>query len=158
MKEIVFAGGCFWGVEEYMSRIKGVVDTKVGYANGETSNPSYEEVCKGGTGHVEACYVKFDEKIIELEKLLEKYWTIINPTVLNKQGNDIGHQYRTGIYYTNAEDLPVIKDSLSKEQKKYKQSIVTEVDSLTCFYEAEEYHQKYLKKNPNGYCHINFDM
>ncbi len=158
MKEIVLAGGCFWGVEEYMSRIVGVTYTKVGYANGKTHNPSYEEVCTGQTGHAEACYLKFDEKIIKLEDLLEKYWKIINPTVLNRQGNDIGHQYRTGIYYINENDLQVIKDSLYEEQKKYKQPIVTEVNKLTCFYEAEEYHQKYLKKNPNGYCHINLDM
>lgn len=99
MKEIVLAGGCFWGVEEYMSRIKGIVETKVGYANGIKENPSYEEVCSGTTGHAEACYIKYDESIISLEELLNKFWSIIDPTVLNKQGNDRGTQYRTGIFY-----------------------------------------------------------
>jgi peptide-methionine (S)-S-oxide reductase len=157
VKELVLAGGCFWGVEEYMSRIKGVVETKVGYANGTKENPSYEEVCRRNTGHAEACYVKYDENIISLEELLNKFWEIIDPTVLNRQGNDIGHQYRTGIFYIDQEDLPVILKSKYMEQNKYEKSIVTEIEPLLCFYDAEEYHQKYLKKNPGGYCHINLD-
>ena len=99
MKEIVLAGGCFWGVEEYMSRIEGIVDTKVGYANGTTENPTYEEVCTNITGHAESCFVKFDENIISLEDLLNRFWRIIDPTLQNRQGPDIGSQYRTGIYY-----------------------------------------------------------
>lgn len=154
VKEIVLAGGCFWGVEEYMSRIKGIVETKVGYANGIKENPSYEEVCSGTTGHAEACYIKYDESIISLEELLNKFWSIIDPTVLNKQGNDRGTQYRTGIFYLDEKDLNVIIKSKSQEQKNYRKPIVTEVEPLKCFYEAEEYHQKYLKKNPEGYCHI----
>lgn len=154
MKEIILAGGCFWGVEEYMSRIDGVVETRVGYANGTTNNPSYEDVCKGNTGHAEACIVKYDENVISLEELLDKFWKVIDPTSLNKQGGDIGHQYRTGIYYIDDADLPIIEKSLEKEQKKYDKKIVTEVEPLSCFYNAEEYHQKYLKKNPGGYCHI----
>lgn len=157
MKEIVLAGGCFWGVEEYMSRINGVVDTKVGYANGTKPNPTYEEVCTGTTGHVEACYVKFDEKIISLKELLNKFWNIIDPTLLNRQGPDIGNQYRTGIYYKDEKDLSIINETLKKEQKKYDKPIVTEIEKLKVFYDAEEYHQKYLKKNPGGYCHINLD-
>ena len=157
MKEIVLAGGCFWGVEEFMSRIPGVVDTKVGYANGHTEDPSYEEVCTGRTGHTEACSVKYDEDKVTLEELLAKFWSVIDPTVLNRQGNDVGSQYRTGIYYIDSEDLSTIKDSLNKEQAKYKKPIVTEVEPLASFYEAEEYHQRYLKKNPNGYCHIPLD-
>lgn len=157
MKEIVLAGGCFWGVEEYMSRINGVVDTKVGYANGTKQNPTYEEVCTGTTGHVEACYVKFDEKIISLKELLNKFWNIIDPTLLNRQGPDIGNQYRTGIYYKDEKDLSIINETLKKEQKKYDKPIVTEIEKLKVFYDAEEYHQKYLKKNPGGYCHINLD-
>lgn len=154
MKEIILAGGCFWGIEEYMSRIDGVMETKVGYANGTTRNPSYEEVCKGNTGHAEACIIKYDENIISLDELLNKFWKVIDPTSLNKQGGDMGHQYRTGIYYIDDTDLPVIKRSLEEEQKKYDKNIVTEVEPLSCFYNAEEYHQKYLKKNPGGYCHI----
>ena len=157
MKEIVLAGGCFWGVEEYMSRIKGIVETKVGYANGIKENPSYKEVCSGTTGHAEACHIKYDESIISLEELLNKFWSIIDPTVLNKQGNDRGTQYRTGIFYLNEKDLNIITESKSREQKNYKKAIVTEIEPLKYFYEAEEYHQKYLKKNPEGYCHIHLD-
>ncbi|AWB30581.1 peptide-methionine (S)-S-oxide reductase MsrA [Clostridium botulinum] len=157
MKEIVLAGGCFWGVEEYMSRIEGIVETKVGYANGIKENPSYEEVCSGVTGHAEACYIKYDESIISLEELLNKFWSIIDPTVLNKQGNDRGTQYRTGIFYLDEKDLNVIIKSKYQEQKNYRKPIVTEAEPLKCFYEAEEYHQKYLKKNPGGYCHIHLD-
>lgn len=157
MKEIVVAGGCFWGVEAYMSKIEGVVDTKVGYANGSKKNPTYEEVCTGTTGHAEACYIKYDENVINLEDLLYKYWKIINPTIENRQGADIGHQYRTGIYYIDEEDLPIILKTLEEERGKYDKPIVTEIEPLKCFYDAEEYHQDYLKKNPGGYCHINLD-
>lgn len=156
MKDIVFAGGCFWGVEEYMSRIEGVVDTKVGYANGIKANPSYEEVCTGTTGHAESCYIKFDENKITLEELLYRFWKIIDPTLVNRQAGDTGEQYRTGIYYIDEKDLPIILKTLEEEKNKYEKPIVTEIEPLKCFYDAEEYHQKYLKKNPNGYCHIKF--
>lgn len=157
MKEIVLAGGCFWGIEEYMSRIPGVKETKVGYANGHKEKPSYEEVCHSNTGHAEACYIKYDDNVISLQTLLDKYWEVINPTSFNRQGNDIGCQYRTGIYYIDEEDLDTIKNSREREQQKYTKKIVTEVEPLKCFYDAEEYHQKYLKKNPGGYCHIPLD-
>lgn len=157
MKEIVFAGGCFWGVEEFMSRKNGVKETKVGYANGEKNDPTYEQVCTGTTGHAEACYVKYDEEAISLNQLLDEYWSIVEPTVINRQGNDIGHQYRTGIYYIDKEDLKVIEQSKEEQQKNYSKPIVTEITPLKCFYDAEEYHQKYLKKNPGGYCHIKLD-
>ncbi|WML32742.1 peptide-methionine (S)-S-oxide reductase MsrA [Clostridium sp. OS1-26] len=157
MKKIVLAGGCFWGVEEYISRIKGVIETKVGYANGAKENPSYEEVCSKSTGHAEACYITYDEDLISLDQLLAKFWEIIDPTVINRQGNDIGHQYRTGIFYTDKNDLLIILKSKDEEQKKYSKEIVTEIEPLSCFYEAEEYHQKYLKKNPGGYCHIKLE-
>lgn len=157
MKEIVLAGGCFWGVEEYMSRIDGVVETKVGYANGHTENPTYEEVCTNTTGHAEVCYVKYDESVLTLEELLNRFWKIIDPTLLNRQGPDIGSQYRTGIYYMEEEDLPIIMKTFEEQKKKYDKPIVTEVEPLKVFYEAEECHQKYLKKNPNGYCHIDLN-
>lgn len=157
MKEIVFAGGCFWGVEEFLSRISGVIQTKVGYANGDKLNPTYEEVCSGATGHVESCYTTYDEDIINLTMLLDEYWNIIDPTSLNKQANDIGSQYRTGIYYVDKNDEDLIIKSKNTTQKNYTKSIVTEIMPLKCFYAAEEYHQNYLKKNPNGYCHIKFD-
>lgn len=154
MKEIYLAGGCFWGVEEYMSRINGVVETRVGYANGTKENPSYKEVCTGTTGHAETTYVRYNENIIFLEELLNRFWRIIDPTMLNRQGPDIGNQYRTGIYYVDSEDLSVINKTLEEQKIKYDKPIVTEVMELKSFYDAEEYHQDYLKKNPGGYCHI----
>ena len=157
MKKIVLAGGCFWGVEEYFSRIDGVKETKVGYANGHKENPTYEEVCTGLTGHAEAIYIEYAQEEVTLDKILEKYFGIIDPTVLNRQGPDIGHQYRTGIYYIDKEDLEVINKYKEKEQLKYDKPIVTEIEPLKCFYDGEEYHQSYLKKNPGGYCHINLD-
>ncbi|WP_326513051.1 peptide-methionine (S)-S-oxide reductase MsrA [Clostridium intestinale] len=157
MKKIVLAGGCFWGVEEYFSRIDGVKETKVGYANGHKENPTYEEVCTGLTGHAEAIYIEYAQEEVTLDKILEKYFGIIDPTVLNRQGPDIGHQYRTGIYYIDKEDLAVINKYKEKEQLKYDKPIVTEIEPLKCFYDGEEYHQSYLKKNPGGYCHINLD-
>ena len=157
MKEIVLAGGCFWGVEEYMSRIDGIKETTVGYANGTTENPTYEEVCTNITGHAEACYIKYDENILSLEDLLNRFWKIINPTLLNRQGPDIGSQYRTGIYYIDESDLPTIMKTFEEQKIKYDKPIVTEVEPLKVFYKAEEYHQKYLKKNPGGYCHIDLN-
>ena len=158
MKKIVLAGGCFWGVEAFMSKKNGVTFTKVGYANGRTEDPTYEEVCSHKTGYAEACYIEYDEKIISLEELLTAYWRIVDPTVLDKQGHDIGNQYRTGIYFYDTEDLTVINQSKIQEQSKYKKPIVTEIEIVKNFYDAEEYHQKYLVKNPKGYCHIPFDL
>lgn len=154
MKRIVLAGGCFWGVEKYFKKKEGIISTKVGYANGKTTNPTYEEVCSGKTGHVEVCEVLYDERAVSLEEILGYFWKIINPVLLNRQGNDIGTQYRTGIYYTDPEDLSVINKSFLEEKLKYKDPIVTEVKILENFYPAEEYHQDYLTKNPGGYCHV----
>lgn len=157
MKEIYLAGGCFWGVEAYMARIHGVIETRVGYANGSLANPTYEQVKTGKTGHAETCYVKYDEQIISLESLLNRFWNIIDPTAVNRQGADIGTQYRTGIYYVDPFDLETILKTRDEQQKKYSLPIVTEVEPLKVFYPAEEYHQKYLEKNPNGYCHIDLN-
>lgn len=154
MKEIYFAGGCFWGVEEYFSRVNGVIETKVGYANGTKENPTYEEVCTGTTKHAETVYIRYDDSIVTLEELLQKFFNIIDPTLLNRQGGDIGNQYRTGVYYVDEEDRNKIAKFMEEVQKDYRQKIVTELLPLKCFYLAEDYHQKYLKKNPNGYCHI----
>lgn len=158
MKEIYLAGGCFWGVEEYFSRIPGVLKTKVGYANGNTKNPTYEEVCTGLTNHAETIYVKYDSDNLNLDTILSYFFKIIDPTVLNRQGPDIGTQYRTGIYYVDDSDRAVIDNFISHRQKDYKEKIVTEVEKLKVFYDGEEYHQDYLKKNPGGYCHINLDI
>ena len=157
MKTIVVAGGCFWGVEAYMSKINGIVQTKAGYANGAKKNPTYKEVCLGDTGYTEACLISYDEAIVSLEKILNKFWGIIDPTVLNRQGPDIGNQYRSGIYYTDKKDLDIILRIKDEVQSKYHKSIVTEIQPLSCFFDAEDYHQKYLQKNPGGYCHINLN-
>jgi peptide methionine sulfoxide reductase msrA/msrB len=154
MQEIWLAGGCFWGVEEYFSRISGVTETSVGYANGKTENPTYYDIPT--TGHVETVYIRYDSGKLSLDTLLEYYFRIIDPTSKNKQGNDIGTQYRTGIYYINERDKEIIRQVIDKEQQKYKAPIVTEVKPLDHYYPAEEYHQDYLKKNPTGYCHIDF--
>ncbi len=157
MKRIVLAGGCFWGVEEFFSRIHGVTNIEVGYANGRTANPTYEDVCYGNTYFAEVCVIDYDESIISLEEILNKLWGIIDPTALNRQGNDIGSQYRTGVYYVDKLDEEKIRENIEKIQKNYIKKIVTEVKTLENYYRAEEYHQKYLKKNPNGYCHIKLD-
>lgn len=157
MKEIVLAGGCFWGVEEFLSRINGVIKTEVGYANGNTLNPTYEDVCYKNTYFAEVCKVTYDENTLSLQNLLKKFFTIINPTSLNIQGNDVGSQYRTGIYYLDEKDIPIIQSIKKEEQTKYSKTIVTEVKPLRNYYKAEDYHQNYLKKNPNGYCHIKLD-
>ena len=157
IREIYLAGGCFWGVEGYFKRIEGVKDTTCGYANGKTANPSYEDVCRHNTGHAETVRVLFDADVINLEDLLIYYFRIIDPVSVNKQGNDVGTQYRTGIYYTDESLLPVIKAAVEREQRKYNEKIAVEVLPLENFYSAEEYHQNYLDKNPNGYCHINLE-
>jgi peptide-methionine (S)-S-oxide reductase len=157
MKNIVVAGGCFWGVEAYMSKINGIAQTKVGYANGTKDNPTYNEVCRGNTGHTEACLISYDESIVSLEKILSKFWGIIDPTASNRQGPDVGSQYRSGIYYSDNKDLDIILKTKNEVQSRYDKPIVTEVQILACFYDAEEYHQKYLQKNPGGYCHINLN-
>lgn len=154
MKKITLAGGCFWGVEAYINTLEGIIATRVGYVNGKVKDPTYEIVCAGDSGFAEACLVTYDEVSLPLDKLLTAYWRIVDPTVLNKQGHDKGVQYRTGIYYTEEEDLVIINKSRDKEQSKYKNDIVTEIEPLDNFYPAEEYHQKYLEKNPGGYCHI----
>jgi len=152
------AGGCFWGVEAYIEKISGVLKTNVGYANGHTENPTYEEVCSGTTGHVETVYVEYDRQQLKLSTLLHYFFTVINPTTLNQQGYDVGTQYRTGIYYKDIADKAVIEELICQEQLKYKIPIVTEVLPLLNYYVAEEYHQKYLQKNPKGYCHINLNQ
>lgn len=157
MNRIVLAGGCFWGMEAYFERLEGIIKTEVGYANGSTINPTYEEVCKNITGHAEVLDLEYDSSKITLEAILKHFWKVIDPTLLNRQGGDIGSQYRTGIYYIDESDLSIINKSKEIEQVKYDKPIVTEILPLSYYYPAEEYHQKYLKKNPNGYCHIKLD-
>lgn len=153
-EKIYLAGGCFWGVEAYFSRLEGVEDAVSGYANGIIKNPTYEQVVTGSTGFAETVLVKYNPDIIALDDILENYFEIVDPTSLNKQGNDVGTQYRSGIFYEKDADKDVIENFIAQEQKKYTKPIVTEVLKLENFYEAEEYHQNYLDKNPHGYCHI----
>lgn len=157
MKKIVLGGGCFWGMEAYFKRFEGVLKTEVGYANGHTVAPTYKEVCTNTTGHAEVLYIEYDPTVITLEFLLTHLWKVIDPTLLNRQGGDIGSQYRTGIYYYDEVDLTIIEASKKAEQQKYEKTIVTEVEPLKVYYPAEEYHQDYLTKNPGGYCHIKLD-
>lgn len=156
LRDIYFAGGCFWGVEEYFSRIPGVYEAESGYANGTTENPSYEDVCYRNTGHAETVHVRYDPDLVSLKTLTEQYFKIVDPLSVNRQGNDAGSQYRTGVYYTDEADLPVLEAVFAAEQEKHDQQLAVELKPLENFYLAEEYHQDYLKKNPNGYCHIDF--
>lgn len=152
-EEIYLAGGCFWGVEAYFDKILGVEYTEVGYANGKTEDTSYQEI--DSTGHAETVRVVYNPEVVELEEILEYYFKIIDPTILNRQGNDIGTQYRTGIFYKNQDDEKIINDFIESIKSDYDSEIVTEVEPLENFVIGEEYHQDYLEKNPNGYCHIN---
>ena len=153
MKTIYFAGGCFWGVQKYLSLIPGVEETTVGYANGATENPSYKEVCQS-SGHAETVRVVYDEKFVTLTGLLDLYAEIIDPVSVNRQGQDTGIQYRTGIYYEDESDRSIISGWLTLLQERLSEPMAIELAPLQNFYPAEEYHQNYLDKNPGGYCHI----
>ena len=153
-KDIYLAGGCFWGTEHYFKQIEGVVDTEVGFANGHTENPTYKEVYTDETGYAETVHVRYAPDVVSLEFLLHMFFKAIDPTSLNKQGHDEGTRYRTGIYYTDAADLPIINQVYDDEQQHYGQPLVVERRPLERFYTAEEYHQDYLGKNPTGYCHL----
>ena len=153
MKTLYMAGGCFWGAQRFFDQFDGVISTEVGYANGPTENPTYKEVC-ASSGHAETVRVVFDENEISAEELLGYYFMIIDPLSLNKQGEDEGVQYRTGVYYDDESLLPAIEAAFKKEQAKYAEPMKVELLPLENFYGAEEYHQKYLVKNPSGYCHV----
>ena len=155
---IYLAGGCFWGVEAFISRLKGVNQTEVGYANGRDLAPTYEKVCTGKTGHVETVKATYNPEIISLEEILENFFKIIDPYTLNQQGPDIGTQYRTGIYWQEDSQKDTVMKFLSNKRKTSPKRIVTEARAIGSFYPAEEYHQKYLEKNPEGYCHVNLNL
>lgn len=154
IKDIYLAAGCFWGAERYFKLIEGVRFTEVGYANGHTSNPTYEEVYTDSTGFVETVHVQYDTEVIGLGTLLQFFMKAIDPTSLNKQGEDVGTRYRTGVFYTDEQDLTIIQDIMDKVATHYAQPLCVEVLPLLNFYRAEEYHQDYLEKNPTGYCHL----
>ena len=153
MKTIYLAGGCFWGTQKFFDQFDGVVRTEVGYANGPDSAPTYQDVCKS-SGHAETVLIEFDEDRISLAGLLRYYFMVIDPVSVNRQGSDVGIQYRTGIYYTDPDMLPVIREICDEEAEKIGAPLAVEVEPLVNFFPAEEYHQKYLDKNPGGYCHI----
>lgn len=157
MKEIYLAGGCFWGMQRFFDCVDGVIETEVGYANSTSENPSYREVCTGRTGSAETVRIKYDGSVLPLQGILELYFKAVDPTVKDRQGNDRGTQYRTGIYYADQQDKEEITEFIQEQQKHYQDQIVTEVLPLKNFYPAEEYHQKYLVKNPHGYCHLGSD-
>ena len=154
-KTIYLAGGCFWGCQKYFDLLPGVIETEVGYANGPTEHPSYEEV-KGHSGHAETVRVRYDADDLPLRRLLDAYFKVIDPTSVNRQGEDEGIQYRTGVYYVDGEDAPIVEEALAELAAGYDAPLAVEHKPLENFYSAEEYHQKYLEKNPNGYCHIRF--
>ncbi len=153
MRTVYLAGGCFWGLQKFFDQFEGVLSTEVGYANGPAKAPTYEEVC-ADSGHAETVRIDYDETKITLEKLLDYYFMVIDPLSVNRQGHDEGIQYRTGIYYTVEEQKPVITRVYAREERKAGRKLAVAVEPLTCFFSAEEYHQKYLEKNPGGYCHI----
>ncbi|MBQ6734423.1 MAG: peptide-methionine (R)-S-oxide reductase MsrB [Lachnospiraceae bacterium] len=153
METIYLAGGCFWGVQKFLDQFDGVIETEAGYANGPDGAPDYRAVCNG-SGHAETVRVVFDPERISLTELLDYYFMVIDPLSVNRQGNDAGIQYRTGVYYTEEAQLPGIKTVFEKEERKAGAKLAVELEPLKNFFSAEEYHQKYLDKNPGGYCHI----
>ncbi len=154
MEIAVFAAGCFWGVEAAYQKIEGIQKTQVGYAGGHTENPTYEQVCTGQTGHAEVVLLEFDPKIVSYEKLLNLFWELHDPTQLNKQGPDIGTQYRSEIFTTSDEQILTANQNQETSQTKYSKPIVTKISPLTNYFAAEEYHQKYFDKNPGRGCNL----
>lgn len=152
VKEIYVAGGCFWGLEKYFANLYGIVSCEVGYANGNSEKTSYQQLKE--TYHAETLRLHYDPSILSLTYLLELFYEVIDPTSYHRQGADVGSQYRSGIYYVDDCDKMVIQDSLSNLQKHYQKPIVVAVEKLTNYIPAETYHQHYLDKNPQGYCHI----
>lgn len=153
MAEIYLAGGCFWGLEEYFSRIEGVEETTVGYANGQVESTNYQLIHQ--TDHAETVQVAYDEKRVSLRELLLYYFRVIDPLSVNKQGNDVGRQYRTGVYYVREADRLIIEQVFAEQEEQLGQKLAVELEPLKHYILAEDYHQDYLKKNPGGYCHIN---
>ena len=157
MKNIYLAGGCFWGTEHYMRQIEGVAEAEVGYANGNIDNPTYQQVYTDQTGHAECVRVVYDESVISLAVLCRLFFKSIDPLSLNRQGEDCGTRYRTGIYWTDEADRAVVEMVFAEVESSYDSELAVEKVPLKCFYSAEEYHQDYLVKNPEGYCHISLE-
>lgn len=156
-EKALLGAGCFWGVEEILRKVGGIISTEVGYSGGHTKNPSYQDVCTGNTGHAEVVLIEFDSSVISYESVLNYFFRLHDPTTLNRQHGDIGTQYRSVIFYYNDEQKNIALDLIKKLDSSgiFKNKIVTEVTKASEFYSAEEYHQDYLIKNPTGYmCHI----
>lgn len=158
MKRIYFAGGCFWGTEHMFKQVRGVVATTAGYANGCGDNPTYEQVYSDKTGYVETVCVEYNPEEVSLGLLVELYFRSIDPLSINRQGGDCGTRYRTGIYYTDDEDIPIIEEKYRCVEEQIGEPLAVEFEPLVVFYAAEEYHQDYLDKNPAGYCHLSIDL
>jgi len=156
MESAMFGAGCFWGVEAAFRQVKGVQSTAVGYAGGHTENPTYREVCSDSTGHAEVVWVEFDPSEISYEELLDVFWNCHNPTTPNRQGPDVGSQYRSAIFYTNEEQRQLAEASKQRlaASEKYGKPIVTEITAASTFYRAEDYHQQYLEKRGQSSCHL----
>ncbi|MCR5444804.1 MAG: peptide-methionine (S)-S-oxide reductase MsrA [Bacteroidales bacterium] len=154
MKTIFLAAGCFWGAQHYLKQIRGVVETETGFANGNTDNPTYKEVYTDMTGYAEAVRVVYDPEILPLRKLVSLYFDCIEPTSVNQQGEDRGTRYRTGIYYIESEDYLTIREIYDEVQRNYSAPLAVEVEPIRNFFPADESHQDYLVKHPDGYCHL----
>ena len=153
MQTIYLAGGCFWGLQKFFDQFDGVLETEVGYANGPDAAPSYQDVCND-SGHAETVRIAYDEDKLPLKKVLDYYFMVIDPLSVNRQGHDEGIQYRTGVFYTDESQLPELRTAFDRERQKAGAPLAVVLEPLRNFFSAEEYHQKYLDKNPNGYCHI----
>lgn len=158
MRKIVVGGGCFWGVQEYYRRLKGVTGTRVGYAQGYVEAPTYEQVKAQQTGHIEVCEVEYDETILTLLDIVKHLFRFIDPYQVDGQAHDIGSQYLSGVFVSAEEEFKLVEEYIASLQQQSEQQITTKVEYLQCFYDAEEYHQEYLVKNPQGYCHVDFSL
>lgn len=157
MEKACFAAGCFWGVQFYFDQIPGVTSTSVGYTGGQLENPTYDDVCYKGTGHAEAVLVEFDAATVSYDTLCQHFFRLHNPTQLNRQGPDVGDQYRSAIFYVTEAQRDVAKATAQQAQANFKEPIVTVIESLGPFYEAEEYHQKFAERTGRGMCHIPYE-
>ena len=158
IKEIVLAAGCFWGAQRYLKLIQGVVKAEAGYANGNTPDPTYRQVYTDTTGYAETVHIEYDSDVIDLDFLVHMFFKAIDPTSLTRQGEDVGTRYRTGIYYTDAEELPCIRKVYDEIGSQYEMPLAVELEPLKNFYPAEDYHQDYLENNPDGYCHLPMEL
>ena len=155
-KDIYFAAGCFWGAEKFFKQVRGVTATEVGFANGNTENPTYKQVYTDTTGYAECVHVQYDPDQVSLSLLTDLFFEAIDPLSLNKQGEDEGTRYRTGVYYLQEDTASeaLLREAFARQQRQYDVPLAVELCPLRNFYTAEEYHQDYLDKNPQGYCHL----